>query len=67
MPTLLVQPPELRLRMAFMDALENAGLEYERIPDGYVIFLRDDQADDWEEVRARFSIPNPENNPPLYP
>lgn len=67
MPTLLVQPPELHLRMAFMDALEDAGVEYERIPDGYVVFLRDGQTDKWEEIRARFSIPNPETNPPLFP
>ncbi len=67
MPTLLIQPPELRLRMAFMDALEDAELEYERIPDGYVVFLRDGQTAEWEEIRARFSIPNPEENPPLYP
>ena len=67
MPTLLVQPPELQLRMAFMDALEDAGLEYERIPDGYVVFLSDGQTNKWDEIRERFSIPNPEENPPLYP
>ena len=63
MPTLLVQPPEMCLRMEFMDA----GVEYERIPDGYVIFLRDSQTAEWDEIRARFSIPNPEENPPLFP
>ena len=67
MPTLLVQPPELHLRMAFMDALEGAGLEYERIPDGYVVFLRDGQTIEWNEIRERFLIPNPEEDPPLYP
>lgn len=67
MPTLLVQPPELHLRMAFMDALEDCGLEYERIPDGYVIFLKDDQTADWDQIRARFQIPSPEENPPLFP
>ena len=67
MPTLLIQPPELHLRMAFMDALEGARLEYERIPDGYVIFLKDDQTTAWDQIRVRFHIPNPEENPPLYP
>ena len=67
MPTLLAQPPELHLRMAFMDALEVVGLEYERIPDGYVIFLEDEQSTAWEQIRTRFLIPNPEENPPLYP
>ena len=66
MPTLLVQPPELHLRMAFMDALEDAGLEYERIPDGYVVFLRDGQTIEWNDIRERFLIPNPEENPPLF-
>ena len=67
MPTLLVQPPQLHLRMAFMDALEDVGLEYERIPDGYVVFLKDGQTIEWNEIRERFLIPNPEENPPLYP
>ena len=53
--------------MAFMDALEDAGLEYERIPDGYVVFLRDGQTVKWDNILARFSIPNPEENPPLFP
>ena len=53
--------------MAFMDALEDAGLEYERIPDGYVVFLKDGQTIEWNEIRERFLIPNPEENPPLYP
>ena len=65
MPTILAEPPELRLRMAFMDALEDAGIEYERIPDGYVVFLRDSHAGRWDDIRARFSIPAPEGNPPL--
>lgn len=67
MPTLLVQPPELHLRMAFMDALEDARLEYERIPDGYVIFLKDDQYAAWDRISERFLIPDPEENPPLFP
>ncbi|MCY4652671.1 MAG: hypothetical protein OXC95_05845 [Dehalococcoidia bacterium] len=67
MPTLLVQPPELHLRMAFMDALEDARLQYERIPDGYVVFLKEGQATEWDEIRSRFLTPNPEENPPLYP
>lgn len=53
--------------MAFMDALEDAGLEYERILDGYVVFLKDGQAAEWEEIQARFSILGPEEDPPLYP
>jgi hypothetical protein len=53
--------------MAFMDALEDTGLEYERIPDGYVVFLKDGQTTEWNEIRERFLIPNPEENPPLYP
>ena len=67
MPTLLIQPPELHLRMAFMDALDDAGLEYERIPDGYVVFLKDGQGAQWDEIRERFLILNPEENPPLFP
>ena len=67
MPTLLIQPPELHLRVAFMDALEDAQLEYERIPDGYVIFLKHDQTTTWDQIRARFLIPDPEENPPLCP
>lgn len=67
MPPLLVKPPELHLRMAFMDALEDAELEYERIPDGYVVFLKDGQVAQWDEIRERFLISNPEENPPLIP
>lgn len=64
---MLIHPPELHLRMAFMDALEDARLEYERIPDGYVVFLKDGQATAWENIRARFLISDPEEDPPLYP
>lgn len=66
MPTLLVQPPELLLRMAFMDALEDAEIEYERIPDGYVVFLRESQNAEWDKIQTRFSIPKPEADPPLF-
>ncbi len=66
MPTLLAQPPELQSRMAFMDALEDAQIEYERVPDGYLIFLRDSQRAEWNAIRARFSIPDPEQDPPLF-
>ncbi len=65
MPTYLVVPPAPHLRMHFMDALEEAGIHYSREPDGYVIYLRDDQREAWERIRKAFAAEVAEEDPPL--
>jgi hypothetical protein len=65
MPTYLVDPPPYQQRMGFMDALEDAGISYQREPDGYIIYLKDTQRDDWERVKAQFKARILEEDPPL--
>ena len=63
MPTYLVAPPAFRLRMEFMDALEDAGIDYSREPEGYFIYLREGQQPAWEQVRKRFDAEVVEEDP----
>jgi hypothetical protein len=65
MPTYLVDPPQYQQRMAFMDALEEAGISYQREPDGYIIYLRDHQREAWERIRREFRAHVLEEDPPL--
>ena len=64
MPTYLVVPPAFRLRMNFMDALEDAGIDYSREPEGYFIYLREGQQEAWERVRQQFQAVVSEEDPP---
>jgi len=54
MSTFIVEPPPHQERMHFMDALEKAGLDYAREPDGYYIYLREGQQAALEEICSRF-------------
>ncbi|MCH7800501.1 MAG: hypothetical protein IIC24_03045 [Chloroflexi bacterium] len=51
--------------MAMMDALEDAGIDYTREPEGYVIYLRDSQASVWESLCVRFRLNIIEEDPPF--
>ncbi|MDP6451885.1 MAG: hypothetical protein QF898_01140 [SAR202 cluster bacterium] len=51
--------------MALMDALEDAGIDYTREPEGYVIYLRDSQISVWESLCVRFKLVIAEENPPF--
>ncbi len=51
--------------MALMDALEDAGVDYTREPEGYVIYLRDSQAFVWESLCVRFGLHIVEEDPPF--
>ncbi|MSQ41156.1 MAG: hypothetical protein EXR55_05815 [Dehalococcoidia bacterium] len=56
MPTYLAHPPPPHQRMAFMDALEAAGIDYDRQPDGYFIYLREEHREAWERVCRQFRL-----------
>ena len=60
-----MEPPEFQQRMALMDALEDAGIDYTREPEGYVIYLRDSQAEVWESLCVRFNLRVVEEDPPF--
>lgn len=66
MPTYLVTPPPPQQRMSFMDALESAGIDYERQPDGYFVYLREGQGEVWEQLCQRFHL-IVEEAPPSLP
>jgi hypothetical protein len=51
--------------MTLMDALEDAGIDYTREPEGYVIYLRDSQASVWESLCVRLKLDIVEENPPF--
>ena len=51
--------------MALMDALEDAGIEYTREAEGYVIYLRDSQTEVWESLCVRFNLRVVEEAPPF--
>ena len=63
MPTFLVAPPPPQHRMHFMDALEAAGIDYSREPDGYYIYLRQGQQEVLERVCHEFQAEMVEENP----
>ena len=64
-PTYLVLPPSPELRMGFMDALEEAEIDYSRDPEGYFIFLRAGQEKAWEQIRLQFQAVVTEEDPPM--
>jgi hypothetical protein len=66
MPTIVVTPPAPNLRMAFMDAMEDNGVEYERQTDGYWIYLRESQTDLWEQLVSKFSLKIEDTDPPVF-
>lgn len=63
MPTYLVVPPPFQQRMSFMDALEEAGIDYSREREGYFIFLREGQQGTWEQISRRFQAEFVEEEP----
>ena len=65
MPTYLVDPPPYQQRMGFMDALEDAGISYQREPDGYFVYLKDSQREAWERIKGEFKARVLEEDPPL--
>jgi hypothetical protein len=49
--------------MHFMDALEDAGIDYAREPDGYFIYLREGQQAVFEEICRKFHAEIVEEDP----
>jgi hypothetical protein len=66
MPTIVVTPPAPNLRMAFMDAMEDNGVDYDRQTDGYWIYLRESQTDLWEQLVSKFSLKIEDTDPPVF-
>ena len=63
MSTFLVEPPPIQERMHFMDALEDAGIDYAREPEGYFIYLREGQQAVLEEICRKFHAEIVEEDP----
>ena len=63
MATFLVDPPPYQERMAFMDALEDAGIDYAREPDGYYVYLREGQQSVLGEICDQFHAQVVEEDP----
>ena len=63
MSTFLVEPPPHQERMDFMDALEDAGIDYSREPDGYYVYLREGQQYSLEEICRQFHAQIVEEDP----
>ena len=66
MPTIVVTPPEPSVRMAFMDAMETVKIDYDRHSDGYWIYLRESQKDQWELLVAKFKLRIEDTDPPAF-
>ena len=65
MSTFLVEPPPYQERMHFMDALEGAGIDYVREPDGYYIYLRQGQQTVLEGICREFHAGMVEEDPAM--
>jgi len=52
--------------MAFMDAMEDNGVDYDRQTDGYWIYLRESQTDLWEQLVSKFSLKIEDTDPPVF-
>ena len=61
----VVAPPPPRERMLFMDAMEEAGIDYSREPDGYYVYLRDGQSEAWERIRLEFQAEVVDEDPAM--
>lgn len=66
MPTIVVTPPEPGVRMAFMDAMETEGIDYDRHTDGYWIYLRESQTDTWHLLVSKFKLKIEDTDPPAF-
>ena len=63
MPTFMVDPPPFQRRMAFMDALEAAGIDYHRDKADYIIYLKESQRDAFDRVHREFGLQVYEDDP----
>ena len=63
MPTYLVSPPPFDRRMAFMDAMEHAGIDYSREREGYLIYLKEAQLGVWKVIESEFETQFVEEDP----
>ena len=66
MPTYLAAPPPSQQRMALMDALEAAGIAYDRQPDGYYIYPQPGQEEAWAHIRQQFRLVVEEEPPSIF-
>ena len=66
MSTFLIAPPPPPQRMSFMDALEEAGIDYTRELDGYYIYLKPGQRDTMDLICRRFQAPMVEEDPASF-
>ena len=66
MPTIVVTPPAPNMRMAFMDAMEADGIDYDRHTDGYWIYLRESQEDQWKQLVSTFALTIEDTDPPAF-
>ena len=65
MPTYLVSPPPFDRRMAFMDAVQEAGMHIDRTPEGFEVTTNDSQEETWIRIKEQFDLDVGTNEPPI--
>jgi hypothetical protein len=63
MPTYQVDPPPYQRRKAFMDALEEAGIDYHRDTKEYLVYLKDRQVEAFRQIHRDFDLTVSEDDP----
>jgi hypothetical protein len=65
MATYLVNPPDPSIRMAFMDAVQNAEIFINRTSEGFEITTKDSQEETWNLIKQRFELHVGRDEPPI--
>ena len=65
MATYLVHPPDPSMGMAFMDAVQNAGIYIDRTPEGFEITTKDSQEETWSRIKEQFDLNVGRDEPPI--
>ena len=65
MATYLVNPPDPSIRMAFMDAVQEAGIFIDRTPEGFEITTKDSQEETWNLIKQNFALTIGRDEPPI--
>ncbi len=65
MATYLVHPPDPSMRMAFMDAVQEAGMHIDRTPEGFEVTTNDSQEETWIRIKEQFDLDVGTNEPPI--
>tara|TARA_B100001750_G_C14938385_1_gene317532 strand:- start:106 stop:270 length:165 start_codon:yes stop_codon:yes gene_type:complete len=51
--------------MAFMDAVQEAGMHIDRTPEGFEVTTNDSQEETWIRIKEQFDLDVGTNEPPI--